>query len=282
MDIRATNTKFFLVINTVKIGTQYVKAFNQHESGTPNQDNIFNLELIKKPDDFVWNLRPPNSAHENDSNYKALDSFLNGTIKKDVIILIRDPFERFISAFNQDFIKPIFHDVYNLQSIGLSILKSDGNQSLYDWWLTNNLAYLDTIPDLKTSNDFSYDDLDKTFKLCIESIIKSVIISWAESKCDVNYNHNIYYHPIIVNMVFENKNKFKIFDIDDVDMNDIFCKYLAGIQSIGSPNASNFIKRIISDIFNNNDMLNSYVKKRLKREYMAYGSLKKLAQLKNN
>ena len=276
MNIRACNTKFCLIINTLKIGSSYVKTFKKLENFTGEPDGTFIVEYSNR-----WFVGK--TSHNQDLNYDALDSFLNDTIKKDVIILIRDPYKRFISAFNQDFIKPIFNDVYNLHILGLSILKNNENQSLYDWWESKNLSYSQSnVIAGPNSNNIYYDDLDKTFKLCIEGIIKSIINSWAKSKCDVNYNHNILYHPIIVNMVFKNKNKFKIFDIDDVDMNDIFGKYLAGIQSIGSPNESNFTKRIVSDIFNNNDTLKKNVKNQLKLECMAYGSLKKLAQLKNN
>jgi len=281
MDVRACNTKFCLIINTVKIGTSYVRTLKRLENYTGEPDGTFNIKLLTNTNSTRWWVGAQ-KANVEDMNYNALDSFLNGTIKKDVIILIRDPYERFISAFNQDFIKPIFNDVYNLHIIGQSILERNENQSLYDWWKSSNLSYLQRNPiTTQDTNNISYDDLDKTFKLCIESIIKSIANSWVESKCDTNYNHNILYHPIIVNMVFKNKNKFKIFDIDDVDMNDIFSKYLVGKRNIGNLNQANFTKRIISDIFSEN-MLNKYVKDELKLEQMAYGSLKQLAQLKNN
>jgi len=290
MRIRVSNTKFCLIINKEKIGSQYVRAFNNYENNRSDEpDTIFELELVKKSDNFIWNIEPGGPVM-NKGDKNGLDSFLNGTISKDVIILIRDPFERFISAFNQDFIKPLLFqgDEDNLYILGLSILKNNQNKALFDWWLNSSREYLINNQNKLLTNShqpsisISYSDLDKTFELCMESIFRNIIDSWLESNYDLDYKHNSLYHYIIVNMLFKNKNKFKIFDIDNVDMNDIFSKYFVGINHLGRPNQANFTKRIVSNIFNRNIKLKTHIMEKLKVEYMAYGSLKKLAQLKNN
>ena len=143
--LRASNTKFCLIINTTKIGSQYVRKFNHYENKEGVPDTELNVELVIKKDNSIkWHIDNGGDkiSKEHLSDYNALDSFLNGTITKDVIILIREPFERFISAFNQDFIKYIFNPNTDcLHFLGLSILKNKENKSLYEWW-SNNQVYL--------------------------------------------------------------------------------------------------------------------------------------------
>jgi hypothetical protein len=95
MDVKACNTKFCLIINTVKIGTSYVRTLKRLENYTGEPDGTFNIKLLTNTNSTRWWVGAQ-KANVEDMNYNALDSFLNGTIKKDVIILIRDPYERFI------------------------------------------------------------------------------------------------------------------------------------------------------------------------------------------
>ena len=282
--VRASNTKFCIILNHTKIGTQYVRTFNYEEKREYEPDTEFNVTLqFKKDGSSYWKVETGGDIKDEQHklDYDALNSFLNGTTNKDVIILIRDPYERFISAFNQDFIKPLWNfNNDSLYFLGLSILPKDKEtEKLYNWWLRNRRMVQEyCIP----TGDNKINVLDENYMECISIIIKSFIYSWKEAHFPLDYKHNNFYHATIVSMLFNNRNKYKIFDIDNTDMNDIFSKYLVGNKTLGKPNESNYTKQIIKNVFEKDNELKQYVLFGLNSEQMAYNSLKQISKLQND
>jgi len=281
--VRVSDTKFCVIINHTKIGTQYVRTFNHAEKRAHEPDTEFNVTLQFNKDGVSdWKIETGGEITKSHhlADYDALNNFLNGTITKDVIILIRNPYERFISAFNQDFIKSLwnFNNDY-LYFLGMSILSKDKkDERLYSWWIKNRqMVQQYCIPNWERQMG-----IDEMYMECISAIIKSIIYSWKEATYPIDYKHNNSYHPTIVSMVFNNKNKYKIFDIDNTDMNDVFGKYLVGNTSLGKPNESNYTKQIVSDIINDDKELKQYIMFQLNLETMAYNSLKQIMKSKND
>jgi len=264
MQIRFINTKFSLVLTHMKVGTQYLGRFKELEQ--KRSGNISNAVLMGdirvnlEFKDNKWIRADDDLSNPNlKSEYEVLDSFLNGTIIKDVIILIRNPYERFISAFNQDNIKGLFtkHNKFHVWFFVLSILKNiDSSDADILWWYTNKELISDInldVDESKLKTKFKHSPQDfEIFLSIFQKILEEVITMWDKSNESIFSLHNQIHHQNIILLLSNNKNlnKVKIVDIDETNLDDVFSKYLVGVgEKLGKKNVGGFTKDIIKRIF---------------------------------
>jgi len=155
--VSAYDTSMFLLINSQKIATQFVNAFfkdscEQHIIEHDYEESIWKILDSKLDRDGIGH---PIKSHI------SLESFLNtDTFTKDVIILIRDPWERWKSAFHEDFLKPIIDTVQrrgpSSMFYALTALNASGNTELESWWAANSEHYLEKYERAITKNESKY------------------------------------------------------------------------------------------------------------------------------
>lgn len=274
LEVRVSDTKFCLVINQTKIGTQFIKRFNTHEGKKDVDETRVNIVLGK---DNTWSIECAQVENKNSlKDIQSLDNFLNQTTTKETIVLIRNPFKRFLSAFNQDYIRPFFEiystewDYFNI--LGTTIFKQHDAKT-YNSWMGNRNR-IQTIYHSHIDNNSEIEtELEVEDELLLSTILETMLVNWAECGINVDSKHNIFYHTAVLNMLFKTKNKFKIVDIDDTNLNNVFGKYCVGNSNFGKPNESNFTKDLLLKIIHKNSKLRSYIDHELKTETLSYNTL---------
>jgi hypothetical protein len=265
-----------LILTRQKIGTQFVRTFfhdDLNKNLIPPEIDITPAYNITRLDDkFEIEKKFPqiDFSEKFDYHLESFDKFLNtADFDKDVIILIRNPWKRFVSALIQDFIKPFIgpNNSRILEVFGQVILTKDE----LDWWINNRHEIDKFILDqdrLETPPD--------KFIECFEKIVEKIIEGWYNGKYPILSLHNGEYLSVIESILkaAPNLNKVNIFDIDEVDLNDVFSKYRTNSEKIEKQNVSNILTDITLRVLDKLDIIKDMIVSELKSEAITYNNLK--------
>jgi len=226
------DAKMYMLITSTKMASTYLMNY-YNQIDTPVEQNLFQINYT--PTDG-WLADPLNDSLKDSSAHINLTQFLNkGSIKKDVIILIRDPWSRFLSAFIEDYIKPLFLDRGSFHLLGSLLLESGPNCPGFEEseieeykknWNTPQI-FEDLHPD--ESTDFGEHHLKYTGELMnvIYALTYRRLSQYDFKVFQVNHNK---YHSLISNILNTSKQKnLLIVDIDKYKIDTLLNKYEIGI-----------------------------------------------------
>lgn len=230
------NTPMCLIITTTKIASQFLLKYYWESKKTSSSEFTLSYESGEWAID---NAKLDFSSMEKEEEYLALKSWLiDKDLKKEVIILIRNPWDRFVSAFIQDYIKPIFADEETYHLLGTLLLESGPHieripseeikKHIDKWNSPKVFDKLSTIYD--ASIDFgSIDetlDINSTLNNVLASLIYRII---SQDNYTVLNKHNSKYHLPILNLIHTIPQKnISVVDIDKADLTKILNKFEVG------------------------------------------------------
>lgn len=272
-------TNKFLIITKQKIGTQFTKAFFEKEFEERLGEELMHVtaefEIVVNEDLGRWDVNDIEKIQDNAEAFigikKNLSKFLNEeNYNKDVIVLIRNPWKRFISALIQDFIKPFIYQVDNsrpLEILGQMILTGDDLK----WWV-----------DYRNEIVMFVDDQDalvehpQTLKDCLVPITEELVRGYLKGEYPLQCYHNESYHPLISSILLSNKNKDKvtIVDIDETNLNLVYSRYHTKTKELMKENVSNVWTKVLNKVFDKQPEIKQKIIDELAIEFIAYQSLK--------
>ena len=290
--VAVLDTPFCLVITTQKCGTQFLGSFFSAENGT------YQLALYYNNKTGKWNTHDTSHSeldYEKSQSEVSFLKFLNDTqFNKDVIVIIRNPWERFVSAWYEDYLKPLLEspNQHIPYLVGLGILDNIPDALYQDSTAFRRKHEMITLVSFwkehgqeGIANYHRGKDTDFIFKLCLELICSFMVKSYIVSNLFVQQGHNHPYHTLLSSILITSPNlrKVKVFDIDEVDLNEVFNKYVAGSSNdVGYRNASKESKKdYLYTVLNEEATLKRDVTDALAQEILAYQSIKRRAQKEN-
>jgi len=278
----STTTQVALTTNPAVFHIDYtdIKKSKQSEDGIKN---------LKKQLDYDKQSKFLHNDLLNIENVqKDWDDLCNNKIKKDVIILFRDPFKRYVSAFAQDFIKDFMFQPYKKEEI--------------PWWqdpsvtgnnIKSNKQSHPYLIGFLMESGFSQSDIDSylQYELIngapkrnsnerkIFTKIMTLLFRNYFKLSMSNYRHYRTYitqHIVLFNSLGNSKSKVKFINIDKTNFGEYLSQYDERFNSNknndSSPVNEILEEVIISEMSHSNDV-KYYINFILSYEYMAYYDL---------
>lgn len=265
--------KGVIVFAALKMATQYLGAW-------------FN----SKPVDFKVKYLHDGTIEIADRNFgdstkeqKLIqDVFNNKTQGFEILFLTRDPYKRFLSAFVQDYIKPLFDN--NSRNIHTRLLME---YVFNDVSLYQNVPYKrDTVRDVflqkYTSmedsgwlweNDDSEDLSSDMVLFCIQAITRKVLNS---GDIGIMTGHNSIYHMRIRNLIdWAPTDNIRLIDIDNQSLSGALNKYEVGIKQMDPIHTTKNLTKRVDDVIKSEPKMYKYILNELHDEQLAYTILNK-------
>ena len=258
MDITAQifNTDKFLLFTRQKIGSSYVTKQYQRMYNLDDGDmNSKQLPWITLDSIDLASFRFGYPRETNDETALLLlkdievtwNAFINKSSKKDLILLIRHPRDRFISAFYQDCISPLLsnNDSSNYLTLRNMLI---GKISTEDFIKFEN-EYLNQRSD---GLSWLYNG-DRLNAIIAKAITSHVIQLFQMSNLSIETAHNHYYlykyEYLLTSNIIDNS-KIKIIDIDSTNIASVLNKYDVHKFPTTKENPSGW-RMIIKSVFDN-------------------------------
>lgn len=263
--------KMVMVITALKIGTQFLNEWFQTKP--------FEVQANWREDGSVFFVL---NDEENDYTIKGVEKLtkiFNGKERGvELLVLTRDPLKRYVSAINQDYIKPIFKSnnagAVHTQIMMEYIFKDTTSYINFPYTPEERMGrYLEIYRNRQHSDVQTNDDYIKAFPkdylefLCF-NVISRVI---SQPNYEVFRGHNSEWNtPLlqILNFV-KNKNQIRVIDIDNQNLSAALSKYEIGTKSLDPIHTSKNLKPIITKIINTLDIEDEF-----SSELLSYNILK--------
>lgn len=245
---RVYHGKMVMVLTTLKIATQFL---NEWFHTTPFDVNVsFNKDgscIFQNQDGTV-----------DDKSIKQLQKIFNGRERGiELVVLTRDPLKRFISAFNQDYIKPIFR--YKASTAHLNIMMEyiiKDNHSYVNFPYTKEermAQYLELhrnrkLHDVQTNDDYIQSMSKEYLEFLCFNIITRVT---SDADYEVFKSHNGEWNtPLLQLLSFvKDSNVVRVIDIDNQNLSAALSKYEIGTKTLDPIHTSKNIGPILQDVF---------------------------------
>jgi len=121
-----------LIITIDKIASSFIREYYEYNSYQDLPPNIHLPKFVINPSELVGHKHeyltniPSDTTNEKlISTIKNVELFLKQEFTKDILILIRNPWKRFISAFIQDYIKPLFNNQFPVKNMFSMFLRNN-------------------------------------------------------------------------------------------------------------------------------------------------------------
>jgi len=235
--ISCHSTENLLIITAPKIASSYIRDyFKIWKDGFHTTD--VDIEIAG---DIKHRVRTNNTTSLVESDFKKL---FNNELDKDVLILIRNPYKRWVSAIVQDFIKTWFELDKSLSNFMWEIvLKKETIQPhLLKEFRKFNIRY-DKYPFKEFNGDEELKLQSLKYIPYIKIFTKSILINYIQmlkaNKLRFHDNHNSVYHSLVEALVRKRNANFIIIDIDEIDLKSVLDLY----QPEGEEVKLNFLKR---------------------------------------
>jgi len=268
------------VITTQKVGTQFLRSFFRGKKSLTPDEKLwmsngtcdFTICITEYPDKDI-KYSQEEFEHPIPHPYTStLHAFLNDIpINKDVIFLIRNPWERFTSAFFEDYIRLIFSKPNGVINTYIAKYLPD-NPELYNWYIDNR----DDIYHFYTGFVGNI-ELKAEIKNFLHKFVTNVIKSFLDDNGNpLKFNHNHPYLKLVEKLIHtKNKNNtIKVVDIDEVDLNIFFKQYKNDAKIVGRVNGSRHLKKLYSRIFNESKSVKEMFLKLSQEDLDAYNRIK--------
>lgn len=263
--------KMVMVITALKIGTQFLNEWFHTKP--------FEVQANWREDGSVFFVL---NDEENDYTIKGVEKLTKIFTGKErgveLLVLTRDPLKRYVSAINQDYIKPIFKSnnasAVHTQIMMEYIFKDTTSYINFPYTPEERMGrYLEIYRNRQHSDVQTNDDYIKAFPkdylefLCF-NVISRVI---SQPNYEVFRGHNSEWNtPLlqILNFV-KNKNQIRVIDIDNQNLSAALSKYEIGTKSLDPIHTSKNLKPIITKIINTLDIEDEF-----SSELLSYNILK--------
>jgi len=271
-----------LIITGPKIASSYIRDYYR----IWNYGHLTDVTIFMEGD-----LKHSVSINDkNKSSNNVNDDFtklFNNELDKDVLILIRNPYKRWVSAFVQDFIKTWFeiNTVYIKFFLEIVLKYESIQPHLLKEFRTFNIQY-DKYPFKEYNGDdrlieesFKYTPYIKVF---IRGILTNYIQMLQSNQLRFWDNHNSLYHSVIDAIVRKKKANYRIIDIDEMNLNSVLDLYKPANSSrtkmnLLKKNEGTYFTEIVKDLMDTPRFKNTevFINKLLRTEIDSYEFLKK-------
>ena len=256
----ASNDKF-LFITVPKNASRFINRL------CPNSMVFTNFENFSKKRVYRFDDRDGSSLA--DITIQDFDDFLNKKIKKNVVMIYRDPQERLITGIGQDF-KDIFKTNYSLHTVYCRMLLSEVTSKYTNGNSILKKMYLDNQYDSNIEN--MSDEEIQIYNVLMKKYIKELFTLSEFSSHTENYLF-LYYTLLTMNI---DTNKVILCDMDeDKLLNNMLSDFGFEIEPYRDKNDSNeFFKNLIRDIKNKDKTIQKNIHIKVREEQFFYGMLK--------
>lgn len=275
------NTENAIVFTARKIATQFLDKFYR----TYIDNNIQCTFTIQKNGDRNGvQVVSPAGITKDSEIVSYLRKVVNNdySIDKEIVILIRNPWERYTSAFIQDYIKPMIYHTSPSDNLFFNFIFNDDfmyNKHKID--IKNKKTYIDVFRRYVENRKINFNRVvvDDITREVIEFLIKSIILIDSNNTREyLNGDHFYFYHTPILELIQDANINPKIIDIDEYNLSDELSKYKKTPKKLDKYHSSNEL----TDIFNNlegSTLFDEYkknIQKELQHEIDSYNKLKNL------
>lgn len=262
--------KMVMVLTTLKIATQFL---NEWFHTTPFEVNVsFNKDgscIFQNEDGMA-----------DDKSIKQLQKIFSGKEKGiELVVLTRDPLKRFISAFNQDYIKPIFRgktSTFHLNIMMEYIIKDNHSYVNFPYTKEERMTqYLELhrnrkLHDVQTNDDYMQSMSKEYLEFLCFNIITRVT---SDVDYEVFKSHNGEWNtPLLQLLSFvKDSNVVRVIDIDNQNLSAALSKYEIGTKTLDPIHTSKNIRPMLEDVFKKT---HGNINELLQREILSYTILK--------
>lgn len=260
MNFRAWNSDKLIVISSPKVASSYLDSKFYETPGNKNMFSIANDLELKLDINSI----------SSESVVKDLELISTNKNKKDILIVYRNPLEKFLSGTIQDFA--------NIITYGLPY-----NNFLIDYLLTESSIETNYI---FKSKDTIFNNIqnintpkeDEKFKKYYLELLRIYVNFYINNTITSDHaTSNLYLLYPFINEKIVDKNKIKFFDIDstsDVTLEDILLKYEITSKRKEVRNSQKKNSELLSKMISNDSDLMSKLHHNLKQETFFYNLLK--------
>lgn len=236
MELILHSTEKYILVTNPKIATQFIL---RHYTKNHSKDELsqYDLEFT----DNKWMINTIDSPHYTstvDSNeYIDFSKFLsqNTSLEKDIIFLIRNPWERFKSAFIQDYIKKYFWVNESIKQ-ELKIIEIDVKNNPIKYEAKPNInqrfdEFINHDFGIQTHShhikDTDTDEFLKEYSDVIEHIIQFKLYEIIDTHKIIYTTHNQPYLSMICFLIlyYQNNKRIKIVDIGAQNLSEVLNRY---------------------------------------------------------
>lgn len=272
------STENLLIITAPKIASSYIRDyFKLWKDGKHTTDVSISIDP-----EIRYHIRTNDTTKLVENDFKKL---FKEELDKDVLILIRNPYKRWVSAFAQDYIKTWFELDKNLTQFLLEIvLKHETIQPhLLKEFRKFNINY-DKYPFVEWNGDPELKIESLKYVHYIKLFTTSILINYVQmlqsNQIRFYDNHNSCYHPLVENLIRSKKANFRILDIDEMDLKSILDLYQLDNSipkmNLLKRNEGTYFTEIIKDLMVTPKFINAenFINKMLRPEMESYSFLK--------
>ena len=272
------------IISTTKIASTSIRDFYGYDEYSSIHLPCFNLDYI----DGKWNVKIQDFNLDNGIDnipkqiIDANDSFnklVNGELSKDIIIVIRNPIKRFLSAFNEDFVTPILN-INRFKLFGSLLLNTPSinmdKARLYE--LRNHINDMG-VSYIGVSHNQTQSDLTDSLDKDVLDLIASIMLTeYSTKKFPIWSVHNTPYHSTLLPFINDLNANITIVDIDESDLSNYLNLYEDNPKKLNRLNISSVMGKSLTYAFNER-INNDFILHELQNEILSYNILK--SKIKN-
>ena len=275
------NTENVIVFTARKIATQFLDKFYR----TYLHNNIeYKFTIQKRGDRNGVQVFSPVGVTQESEIVSYLKKVVNNdySIDKEIVILIRNPWKRYTSAFIQDYIKPMIYHTSPSDNLFFNfIFNNDFMYNKHKIDIKNKKTYIDVFRRYVENRKINFNKIvvDDITREVIEFLIKSIILIDSDNiRKYLSSTHLYFYHTPILELIQDANINPKIIDIDEHNLSDELSKYEKTPKKLDRYHSSNEL----TDIFNNlegSTLFDEYkktIQKELQHEIDSYNKLKNL------
>lgn len=272
------------VISATKMASTSIREFYGYNQYSHIHLPCFNLDYIDGKwkaeiqdfniDESVDNI-PEQVINANDS----FNKLINGKLSKDIIVVIRNPIKRFLSAFHEDYISPIKDlNVFKLFGGLLLNSKSIDMDKARLCEIKSHINNMDISLLNSQDSDINEDLINYLDRDTLNLIASILLKEYSIKKFPIWYNHNTPYHSTLLPFINDLNNNVIIVDIDEQNLSNQLNVYEDNPRLLKKLNKSTAMSNSLNYVFNER-MNNEFILAELQNEILSYNILK--SKIKN-
>lgn len=258
------SSKMVMVVTTLKIATQFLNVWF---SKPP-----FEVQANFRSDGSVNFVLSKNKSDEAVKGVEKLQKVFNGKERgTELLVLTRNPFKRYISALNQDFIKPVFKSNIGTQSymnVMLEYIIKDGESYVnFPYSKEERMSrYLEltrnrVLHDVQINDEYIKSIPKEYLEFICFNIITRIV---SQPNYEIFKGHNGEWNTPLLQLLnfIKNPKQIRVIDIDTQNLSAALSKYEIGTKSLDPIHTSKNITPLLEKIIlalNTEDMLNEEI-----------------------
>ena len=265
------NAKMVMVITTLKIATQFLSEWF---SKPP-----FEVHANFKDDGSVNFVLRNDETDEALKGLEKLQNVFNGKERgTELLVLTRNPLKRYISALNQDFIKPVFISNIGTQgylNIMLEYIIKDGESYInFPYTKEERMSRYLELTSTRALHDVQINDeyIKSLPKEYLEFICFNIITRiLSRPNYEIFKGHNGEWNKPLLQLLnfIKNPKQIRVIDIDTQNLSAALSKYEIGTKSLDPIHTSKNITPLLEKIVSTLD-----IEEALDKEILSHNILK--------